>query len=485
MDAQTVAALSIYIIDILLVIGMVFLERKDPKSCLGWAFAFLALPVVSWFVYIMVGKGPKFSKRRWAKRKKRADHRLQERFDKTNSSVYLGDGCVAQRQLIRLNTEYAEAPCLANNSVEFFIDAHEMYARQLEDIKEAKKSINVMYYLFKPDAAGKAFRDALTAKARQGVKVNLVYDSSGNLRTRRRFFRELIKAGGQVRPFFPSIFKLINRNFTYRNHRKIVVVDGQIGYIGGMNIGVDYLSQDKRIKPWRDTHLRIVGEAVTMLQARFLKDFTCSDRNPLGDRHIDSFFGPDSVYFQPPVKTGSSPVQIISSGPDMDRQEIKFCYEKIIAASTREIYLETPYFIPDDSFLDAILLAQASGVQVYLVIPAVWDKKIVYHVTVSYLEKLLEAGVKVYLYPGFIHSKMVVGDEICASVGTANLDIRSFSLNFEVNAVLYGHEEVVRARDICRADIAKSREYTLAQYRRRGRWNIFVEAILRLFSPLM
>lgn len=483
MSPQLIAFIVLVVVNFMLIVGMVFLERKDPKSCIAWALSFLVLPFISWFIYIMVGKGPKFSKRRWSKRKQLADKKLEQRLKNGDFNFYEGSNN-ENSQIVKLNYYYGGSPCQSNNEVEFFIDAHEMYDRQLEDIKNATESINVMYYLFKTDAAGKALRDALIEKAKQGVKVNVVYDSSGNLKTNLYFFRDLIKAGGKVHPFFPSIFKLINSNFCYRNHRKIVVIDGKIGYIGGMNIGVDYLSQDKRIKPWRDTHLRIVGESVCMLQTRFIKDFTCSSKRAIIDDDITPFFDTNK-YFPDPIKTGFSPIQIISSGPDTTKQEIKYCYQKIISESKKEVYLETPYFIPDDSFLDTILMAQAAGVQVYLVIPKVWDKKIVYHVTISYLEKLLEAGVKVYKYPGFIHSKMCVGDEIAASIGTANLDIRSFALNFEVNAVLYSPKEIIKAKDIIKADISISEEYTLEMFKKRSKWSKFWEAILRLFAPLM
>ena len=249
MSPQLIAFIVLVVVNFMLIVGMVFLERKDPKSCIAWALSFLVLPFVSWFIYIMVGKGPKFSKRRWSKRKQLADKKLEQRLKNGDFNFYEGSNN-ENSQIVKLNYYYGGSPCQSNNEVEFFIDAHEMYDRQLEDIKNATESINVMYYLFKSDAAGKTLRDALIEKAKQGVKVNVVYDSSGNLKTNLYFFRDLIKAGGKVHPFFPSIFKLINSNFCYRNHRKIVVIDGKIGYIGGMNIGVDYLSQDKRIKPW-------------------------------------------------------------------------------------------------------------------------------------------------------------------------------------------------------------------------------------------
>lgn len=480
--------LIVFIINFFMILFLVFLERKDPKSILPWIFAFLAFPILSWIIYFFVGKGPKINRKRWSRRKKIADNMIAHEFAYGNLKSYESDDREI-RELIKLNSnEYLQ--CTTYNETKIYTDAHEMYEDQIKDIKEAKETVFVLYYLFKKDDAGRRFLDAMTEKAKEGLKVILVFDDSGNPKTTYSFLRKFIKAGGIVRPFFPSHFTLINHNFAYRNHRKIVVIDNKIGYVGGMNIGVDYLSQDKKIKPWRDTHLRIVGEAVSLLQVRFLQDFSYSDHNKISKKNkmSSSEIFKAVKYFEKNIKEKTehvNPIQIVSSGPDSDKEEIKRSYLKMISIAHHTIYLETPYFIPDKSFIDALLIAKSSGVDINLVIPGVPDKKTVYHVTYSYLEELLKAGINVYLYPGFIHSKMVVCDDRVASIGTANLDVRSFSMNFEVIALMFGKKEVIETIQIAVNDISKSHKLTYLEYKNRPKKDKIQEHLFRLCAPLM
>lgn len=473
----------VYFINLLLLISVLFMERKDSRSSLSWSLAFLFLPVVSWVIYALVGKGPKFNRRKWSRRKMVADRLLESEFSKGHLQNYCAsDADLAE--LVKLNSENG-APCTAHNSIKIYTDAHQMYEEQLRDMEEAKSSIHIMYYLFKPDDAGRRFLEVMTRKAREGLSVLLVFDDSANPKTNKRFLKEFLRAGGKVEPFFPSRLTLIHHNFAYRNHRKIVVIDGEIGYVGGMNVGVDYLSLDPVITPWRDTAIRLVGEAVALLQTRFLQDFSCSGKYGLRNRQLDELVRNKEYLYPEPLPAAECPVQILSSGPDSPQEEIKQAFLKIISCTRRELYLETPYFIPDRSFLDALLVAKKSGVDISLIIPGVPDKKTVYHVTYSNLEELLAAGIKVYLYPGFLHAKMIVSDERIASIGTANLDVRSFALNFEVTALLYGEKTAQEARQVAISDIGKSRRLTLEEYRRRPNRDKIAEGFLRLFSPLM
>lgn len=473
----------IYSIDFLLIISLIFLEKKDVRSIFPWLLSFLFIPVFSWVLYTFIGKGPKFNRRKWSKRKRLADRAVEKQFLEGRLNRYSAlDPEI--NALIHLN-ESNNLPCTVYNDAKLYTDAHDMYRDQLSDMEKAEYSINVMYYLFKPDEAGKSFLELMTKKARQGLKVILVFDDSANPKTNKHFLKDFIKAGGIVQPFFPSkISFLINNNFAYRNHRKIVVIDGKIGYIGGMNIGVDYLSQDKKITPWRDTHIRLVGEAVALLQTRFLQDYSCSSKGHIKSE-LKTLGDTAAVYYPIPTKSSFGPVQIISSGPDSSSEEIKQAYLKMISIARNTLYLETPYFIPDRSFIDALIIAKKSGVDVRLVIPGVPDKKSVYHVTYSYLEEILLAGIRVYLYLGFIHSKMIVSDDRVASIGTANLDVRSFNLNFEVNALLYERKIINEAINAANSDIAKSKELTLQEYQKRGFLKKIKENFFRLFSPLM
>ncbi len=483
MNAVTICLIVFYVVNVLMTISVLFLERKETRVALPWIFAFFAIPVIPWILYFMIGKGPRFNRRNWAKHKNISDKNVRQQFD-LGYLVHYKSTLDEVNQMIVLN-ENNGFPCTSYNDIEIFTAARDMYERQLEDFKNAKHSINVLYYLFKNDAAGKRFLEVMTEKAKEGVEVILVFDDSANPRTTYRFLKKFIKAGGIVQPFFPSRFTLINHNFAYRNHRKIVVIDGKIGYVGGMNVGVDYLSQDKKIKPWRDTHLRIVGEAVSMLQIRFFQDYCGAKLRGKVKRNFEDIFNNSDKYFPYPVKKNVLPIQIVSSGPDLNQCEIKQAFLKMIGIAKKSLYLQTPYFIPDRSFIDALIVSKKAGVDVKLMIPGVPDKKIVYHVTLSYLEDILKAGIEVYLYPGFVHAKMIVADEFISTIGTANLDERSFALNFEVNAFMYDIDTAKKCSAIFNEDMKKSRKLTYDEYKKRSLKDKLAENIFRLLSPLM
>jgi len=323
----------------------------------------------------------------------------------------------------------------------------------------------------------------LTKKAKQGVEVRVLYDHVGSLNTPSRMFNKLKKAGGKVTRFFPLSFGTYC-SVNYRNHRKIVVIDGQIGYVGGINIGDEYMEgakgKYKRLRPWRDTHLRIVGTSVMFLQERFLMDwyYATKDESINEDDKLKKFFHNDGG-------AGKVGIQIVSSGPDLSGEQIKMGYIKMINSAKDKVYLQTPYFIPDDSFLEALKIAAMSGIDVRIMIPLIPDKKFVYRATTSYIHDLLECGIKVYLYKGFLHSKMVVVDGEIASIGTANLDIRSFLLDFEINAFIYDTKFTQKCVDIFEADVEKSEILTMEKYKARGVGTKIEEAISRLFSPLL
>ena len=470
-----------YGIEVISVLAMIFLERKNPRSVLIWTLLFLLDPFISFALYIFFGKGPTMNRIKWAKNKKITDERIRTSL-KHGEFKKVDIESIRVKELINLN-ESMNFPCTIYNKVDFFVDAHEMYDRQIEDILNAKSSINMSYYLFKNDEAGRRFISALTKKAREGVQVNLMYDSAANrYHFSKKLFKPLIEAGGHVEAFFSTRLVIVNLNNNYRNHRKITVIDDRISYVGGMNIGVDYLGEDKRIKPWRDTSIRIEGEATSFLFLRFLQDFCANNKN-FNNELFENIIANSKV--QRFEVDNISPIQVVSSGPDTPSEEIKYNYIKMLSLAKNEVYIETPYYIPDDSFYDAILMAQSSGVQVHLIIPGVYDHKMVYYVTISNLEPLLRAGVKVYLYNGFIHAKMMVADDIIASVGSANFDIRSFELNFEVNAILYGKEEVSKAKEIALKDIENSKEVTLAKFESRSRFEKIKERFFSLFSQIM
>lgn len=266
--------------------------------------------------------------------------------------------------------------------------------------------------------------EILTEKAKEGVSVKVLYDSMGCRKLPKDFFAPLFKEGGQAISFAPSIIDI-----NYRNHRKIVVIDGRIGYIGGFNIGIEYLGQNEEFGFWRDTHLRIIGESVDTLQYRFLLDWNFAAEQEVS--YSEKFFPPKDA-------TGDVRLQIVTSGPDSKAEEIKSLFLKMIYGAKESIYIQTPYFIPDQTMQEALKIATMAGVDVRIVVPDRPDHPFVYEANQSYVGLMLEGGARCYKYRGgFLHSKVIVVDGKVASVGTTNMDVRSFKLNFEINAFIY------------------------------------------------
>jgi len=319
---------------------------------------------------------------------------------------------------------------------------------------------------------------ALIKKAKQGVKVRVLYDEMGSRGVKKRHFKEVLDVGGEVEIFFPSILPLISPRLNFRNHRKIAVIDGRIGYTGGFNVGDEYLGLKKKFGYWRDTHLRIEGSAVHPLQTRFLLDW-----NQASLRHRISY---SERYFPAIPQKGDIALQIVSSGPDTPYAGIKNAYVKMIMNAKKYIYIQSPYFIPDYTFLDALQIAALSGIDVRIMIPNKPDHPFVYWATYSYVGQLLEAGAKIYHYDkGFIHAKMIVVDDEVSTVGTANIDVRSFSLNFEVNAFIYDLDISHNLAEIFEKDILDCKELTMETYQNRSIRVKFKESISRLLSPIL
>jgi cardiolipin synthase len=284
-------------------------------------------------------------------------------------------------------------------------------------------------------------------------------------------------AGGRHAFFFPPKFKYLNMKLNYRNHRKIVVIDGEIGYIGGFNIGREYLGQKKKFGYWRDTHLKVLGSGVHDINARFILDwrFASKEKIVLAE-----------AFYSDVISVGITGIQIVSSGPDTQKEEVKRCYMKMITSARKNIYIQTPYFVPDASIRESLKMAALAGVDVRIMIPCMPDHMFVYWATYSYVGELLNSGVRVFIYDnGFMHAKTIVVDGEVASIGSANFDMRSFKLNFEANAIIYDSEEAYKLEAIFENDISHCRELTKALYRKRSIVIKFKESIARLLSDLL
>lgn len=478
----------LFLINIIFAAVIVFLERKNPGATWAWLMVVLFLPYVGFLFYLLIG----------LEGRKRNTFIIKSQMDRELFKTYAATDFYRERAQI-LGEKYSELVCAGedanwysvgglvflnfvgglgffcdDNRVEAYHDGNSKFERLLEDIESAEKFIHLQYYIMRNDLLGQKLIKVLAKKAAEGIEVRFLLDCMGKPKGYKKMFEPLTKAGGQVGIFLPMYLFRIN----YRNHRKICVIDGTIGYIGGLNIGDEYLGKSKRFGNWRDAHVRIEGNSVKELNLRFIMDWNYT--KPAALLHLSEKYFPATKDFIG-VK-----MQIVSSGPDTRWPNIRDGYIKMIAGAKKSIYIQTPYFVPDDSIFEILKIAGLSGVDVRIMIPANPDHPFVYWAALSYLEELVAAGVKCYKYhDGFVHSKLVMIDGGVTSVGTANIDIRSFKLNFEINAFIYDEEITGRFERQFLEDITYCANLDREFYDRRGNWSKVKESVSRLISPLL
>lgn len=470
----------ILIINFIFAISIIFFERKKPTAALLWVAVLVFIPVMGFVAYLIFGQT--IYKERIFRLKEEDDRIIEKIISDQLESIdqadlppeYRTNNYINMMKML-LNTSFATVS--DDNEVEIYTDGNKKFEALLEAIDSAKESINLEYYIIRNDDLSRRIVSALAKKAREGVKVKVLGDAVGCHQLPRNFFRELTSAGGETAFFFRSKYLHINMRINYRNHRKIAVVDGRTGFIGGYNIGDEYLGKGP-LGYWRDTHLKITGSAAYNLQARFFLDW-----NHAREEDVDFF---NDFYF-PNIKREKGVVmQIASSGPDSRRQSIKKGYVKVVDNAKESVYIQTPYFIPDQSIIDALKMAAESGIDVRIMFPCKPDHPFVYWAGFSYLWELMESGVRVFTYDrGFIHAKTVVVDGIASSVGSANWDIRSFSLNFEANAFVYDKGVSSRLKKIFEDDLGFCTEKTLEDYKNRRLMIRLKESISRLLSGVL
>ena len=336
----------------------------------------------------------------------------------------------------------------------------------------------MLYYTFRSDDLGKRILAALEDRAAAGVEVLVVYDAMGCRGNDPRFFNNLEKLGGKTEVFFGSKIPFVNLRMNYRNHRKIMVVDAKVAYLGGFNIGDEYLGKGE-LGEWRDTHMKIEGNAVLTLQSRFFMDWNAVAKEKNRKDYAEAYF---------PIadKKGNTAMQIVTSGPDDEDQTIKMGFLKMISQAKESIYIQTPYFIPDESLHEMLKIAVLSGVKVKIMIPSKPDHPFVYRATEYFAKDIVEYGAEVYMYQnGFLHSKVMVVDDEIVSVGTANMDVRSFKLNFEINAFIYDRdvaEELIANFDEDQKNCIRA---THDYFAKQSKWRKFKQAFSRLLSPIL
>jgi cardiolipin synthase len=458
----------------------IFLDNDDPYRTVSWILVLLLLPYIGIVLYILLGKN--LRPKRIAIMKRESDMTLEERAAESQINLVdyfamsLEDDRPARyAKLVKLLLKNSQSLISMHNDVEVLSNGVQTFSRIMKSLNNAEETINFEYFIIKDDGLGNKIKDILIRKAHEGVKVRIIYDAVGSWRLGKTFKEELRVAGIELYPFFPVAFPLITRRLNHRNHRKIIVVDGKIGYVGGLNIGDEYLGKDESMGYWRDTHLRIEGESVYSLLRIFINDWKFVSGEILD---IDNIIRRSD-------QTEECLMQIAASGPDSDWKNIHQGYFTLVTTARDKIWIETPYLVPDESLRMALKTAALSGVDVRIIIPNKPDHFFVYWASRDNIEGLLEAGVKIYTYEkGFIHAKILIVDGLAASAGTANLDNRSFGTNYEVNAFIYGEKVIKRLEEDFVMDLGDSKEVSYEEHLKRGVMDKTKEALGRLVSPI-
>lgn len=462
--------LGIYTLTILSIVVVIITDNRNPLKAVPWVVVLLLAPVVGLVFYFFFGQN--LSKQRLItyRTRRRVTTQLEEvEHDDTPS--------IAEHYtpLARMLACTAGAVPLYGSRITPYTDGETKMVALLEAIAAARHHIHIQYYILADDATGCRLRDALVAKAREGVEVRLLYDDVGSRKVKKRFFETMRREGIEVYAFLHVKFPRFTSKVNYRNHRKIAVIDGCVGFIGGMNIADRYL-HGTRWGTWRDTHFRIEGGGVAGLQASFLSDWSATTKRQItGD-----------VYFPSPEPLTENVLQIVPGGPLGKWRTLLQAQTYAITRAQSRVWIQTPYYIPSEVLNTAIQEAALAGIDVRLMLPARSDSKFIDLASHSFLADMLRAGVKIDFYiPGFLHSKLLVIDDDLTVVGSANMDFRSFEHNFEVNAFVYDAEFAGRMAAIFELDRLQCRPLTPAEWFNRSRRRRFAESFMRLFSPLM
>jgi len=476
----------VYIIVVVLVCLRIIYETRTTTKTLAYLLLVIFVPFFGIFFYFSFGTN--YRKRKIYNKKLINDEKLAKKlsediFQYSKHNFEQADQAIqSTKGLALMLVKDNMSPFTANNDVQLLINGENKFPSVLDALRSAKEHIHIEYYIYEDDEIGRTIESILIQKAREGVTVRFIYDDFGSRSVRRKLVPRLKKSGVKAFPFYKVIFISTANRINYRNHRKIIVVDGKVGFVGGINVSDRYINNSNAEGKlyWRDTHLRIEGPGVLYLQHLFLGDWNfCAKDNVQPD---ETYFPKPSSY---PAK-GNKIVQIAASGPDSDAPTILFSILQAINLATKEILITTPYFIPGDSILDALIIASLGGVAVKLLVPGISDSMIVNAAARSYYDDLLSAGVEIFLYrKGFIHAKTLVTDKTISMVGTANMDYRSFDLNFEVNAVVYDRETAISLSNIFYEDLKDAEKIDIEKWKKRAWHKQLFEKTARLISPLL
>lgn len=473
---------NIYYLTVISIIIILILENRNPVKSLSWSLVLIALPVIGLILYLFLGQNLRRSKIISKKSIKQVERingyyeMLKKKF--SINDIVLPSALQSRRRLISLLYKNNHALYTTDNDVDVFFLGKDALDEMYQAIDEAKQFIHLQSYIFeKNDVVGKRFVDLLKRKASEGVEVRLLVDSVGSWSINKRFHHQMQEAGVESYEFLTVAFPILTRRINYRNHRKILIVDGSVGFVGGVNIAKRYYFGAKEIEGvWRDTHLKVSGSAVNGLQSTFIQDWYFASRQRINDKS----------YFNHENHVGNRKMQIASCGPDSDWKIIEQAFVLVISSVENYVYIQSPYFLPTESIRMALKVAAMSGADVRLMIPHKSDGRFTQCASHSYLKEMLEAGVRIYRYKGgFVHSKMIVSDDNLVTIGSSNMDFRSFESNFEVNAFIYDSVVAKRCKQAFFDDEKEAYEVTLSDWQTRHKVKRVFESFARLFSPLL
>ena len=471
------------VINYILVIVVAFailLKNINPTKTVSYIIVLVFFPFFGLIVYYLFGqeyRKDKIFNRKHILNQKIIEEVNKELEPKKSELKSLQNDLLDERiKLVKLLQSDEHSPLTTHNEVQIIKNGENKFKILLEDLRNAKKHIHMEYYILRDDKIGMKIVDILCEKAASGVAVRLSIDDVGSSVTRKSKKR-LTESGVEWHSFMPVLFPGFTGKMNYRNHRKIVIIDGEIGYIGGINISDTYVNYEDSVGYWRDTHLKIVGESVKSLQIHFLMTWEFVKGKKIKIQR--DFFSTEDC-------TNKLPMQIAASGPDTDWASIMEIIFTAIVTSEKYVYITTPYFVPNDQIITAMQVASKSGVDVRLLIPKDSDSWTAKHATNSYLECLMEANVKIYRYcKGFIHAKTMVVDDMFSTVGTTNMDHRSFSINFEINAIMYDEGKSKELKSHFFEDLEDSEEIDYERWINRSKFQKFQESYCRLWAPLL
>lgn len=461
----------------LLLLSVIFFERKNPSEAMVWVLILLFLPYLGAFIYLIFGSTLSIKITRELRNAKLIQ-RYEGKFNYSKNFVYEDindfDFSDIQKQVINFNKAYNDSELTCYDDYQIFTDGKSHYTKLFSDLKNAKNTIHIQYYTIHNDQVGNEFMKILTQKASEGLEVIVMCDFIANVSSPKKMFRPFVEAGGRfkrVKPFLTH----------FRSHRKLVVIDNQVAYIGGMNIGKQYANMAEIKNPWRDTQIRLTGQCCGLLEVSYMADWFCNVKKA----HLEDAEKSADKAFSYKYPVSKHPCQFVVGGVDTDKESIKMCYLSMIRSAKSHIRIQSPYFIPDESTIDALKTAAASGVEIEIIIPGIKASFFLDPVTNYYCGQLMQYGAKVYKYKGYIHAKTIVIDNKICCIGSVNLDIRSLLVDDEICGVFYDKKLVNEYIDIFNNDIENTKKYTLQDFKTRSNKEKIRENFFLLFSPIL